>query len=320
MVSTLQPSTDSFLRGGLELNDISTLKHDIDAIQSEGIGSGRGAVKTGTYIGKCTMWRCGKRILDEYPEMAEGKVHRGGRGVDALSFRSLGRELGRSDMTIKRWIDTVNKYGQSEEDAFPAIEEDAEIIADKWVEKQQPKLPPPVMALPDGKYSVIYADPPWKYTSGDQHTDVTQDTVIGTHYQSMTIPELCALPVIDLATDNSVLFLWVTSPLLDESFDIIDAWGFEYKTSIVWDKVKHNVGNYVSVRHEFLLICTRGSFTPTMEALKLEDSVQVVERTEHSTKPEAFRAIIEMLYPDEKYIELFARRRVDGWDTWGDEV
>ena len=168
------------------------------------------------------------------------------------------------------------------------------------------------------KYTVIYADPPWKYTSGNQHSDEEQETVIGTHYQSLTIPELCKLPVEKMAAENSVLFLWVTSPLLAECFDIIREWGFKYKTSMVWDKVKHNVGNYVSVRHELLLICTRGSYTPQVK--ELFDSVYTEERTEHSKKPSYFRDVIETIYPEGKRIELYAREKAEGWDSWGDEV
>ena len=93
-------------------NEISTLKLDIDAIQNEGIGQGRGAVKAGTYVGRCTMWRCGKRILDEYPELADGNLSVGGRGVEKLSFNSLSKMLGRRDVTIKKWVDTVKKYGE----------------------------------------------------------------------------------------------------------------------------------------------------------------------------------------------------------------
>jgi N6-adenosine-specific RNA methylase IME4 len=110
----------------------------------------------------------------------------------------------------------------------------------------------------------------------------------------MSIEELCLLPVKDLAEDNAVLFLWVTSPLLEDAFRVIHAWGFDYKTSFVWDKVKHNMGHYNSVRHEFLLVCVRGSCTP--DNMRLYDSVQSIERTEHSTKPEEFRNIIDDIY------------------------
>jgi len=134
----------------------------------------------------------------------------------------------------------------------------------------------------------------------------------------MTIAQLCDLPIPDLCEDNAVLFLWVTSPLLESCFPVIRAWGFTYKASFVWDKVKHNMGHYNSVRHEFLLVCTRGSCTP--DVVELFDSVQSIERTTHSTKPEEFRTIIDTLYPHGKRLELFARGTVEGWDAFGNEV
>ena len=94
-------------------NEVSTLRQDIDSIHTDGIGKGSGAVKNVAYIGNCTMWRCGRRILDEYPELVEGKVRLGGRGVTAVSFRSIARDLGRDDKAVKRWIDTVKKYGET---------------------------------------------------------------------------------------------------------------------------------------------------------------------------------------------------------------
>lgn len=167
--------------------------------------------------------------------------------------------------------------------------------------------------LPTGKYRVLYADPPWSYsnTQPDYHTEQRD------HYPVMSIAELCNLPVKDMADDNAVLFLWVTSPILEESFRVIRAWGFQYKASFVWDKVRHNMGHYNSVRHEFLLICVRGSCQP--DVLKLFDSVQSVERTEHSVKPEEFRTIIEKLYLHGKRLELFARRPAPGWEIYGNE-
>jgi N6-adenosine-specific RNA methylase IME4 len=133
----------------------------------------------------------------------------------------------------------------------------------------------------------------------------------------MTIQELCLLPIKNMAQDNAVLFMWVTSPLLRECFDVIEAWGFQYKASIVWNKEAHNVGHYVSVRHEFLLICTHGSCTPDIS--QLLPSVVSEKRTEHSVKPETFRKMIDTMYPDGKRIELFARIKADGWASWGNE-
>ena len=167
---------------------------------------------------------------------------------------------------------------------------------------------------PEGKYRVIYADPPWAY--GNSMPDYSTDQ--SDHYTLMSISEICKLPIVDLAEDNAVLFLWVTSPILEESFEVIKAWGFKYKASFVWDKIKHNMGHYNSVRHEFLLIAVRGSCPP--DENKLFDSVLSVERTEHSAKPEVFRGIIDTLYPYGPRIELFARSRHDNWEVFGNDI
>jgi N6-adenosine-specific RNA methylase IME4 len=162
----------------------------------------------------------------------------------------------------------------------------------------------------DKKYRVIYADPPWSY--GDKQNIEGLGGAVK-HYPTMPLQDICTLPV--PAADNAVLFLWVTSPLLEDSFKVISAWGFKYKSSFVWDKVAHNMGHYNSVRHEFLLIATRGSCTPDVP--KLFDSVVSIERTEHSRKPQEFREMIDTLYPVGERLEMFAREASEGWDVWG---
>jgi len=169
-------------------------------------------------------------------------------------------------------------------------------------------------ALPSNKYRVIYADPPWKY--GDNLTENYGSAKY--HYPTMTLTELKALPVKELTENNSVLFLWVTSPMIPESLEVIEAWGFDYKASFIWDKVKHNMGHYNSVRHELLFICTKGSCLP--DNSKLFDSVQTIERGMHSEKPNEFRQIIDQLYNSGKRIELFSRSKCEGWDSWGNEI
>ena len=174
-------------------------------------------------------------------------------------------------------------------------------------ETEQPNL--------DGIYRVIYADPPWQYNADfmDKYGHAKS------HYSTMSIEELCALPVADVRADDCVLFMWTTSPKLEQAFQVIKAWGFKYKTSFVWDKVKHNFGYYNSVRHEFLLIAGHGSSTPDVK--ELHDSVISIERSgKHSEKPEYFRELIDKLYTTGNKVELFARNKVDGWDTWGAEA
>ena len=168
--------------------------------------------------------------------------------------------------------------------------------------------------LPTDKYRVIYADPPWNYgNSGlDDYGHAER------HYPTMSIEELCNLDVPGIVEDDSVLFIWTTSPLLEDSFRVIRAWGYNYKTSFVWNKIKHNFGYYNSVRHELLLVCTKGSCLP--DNAKLFNSVQSIERKEHSEKPEEFREIIETLYTKGKKIELFSRKQTEGWSSWGNQV
>jgi N6-adenosine-specific RNA methylase IME4 len=165
---------------------------------------------------------------------------------------------------------------------------------------------------PTGKYRVFLADAPWSYGNtmppefGEQRD----------HYPTMSLEAICAEPVKDWAEDDAVLFLWCTSPMLGEVHQVWEAWGFKYKASFVWDKVKHVMGHYNSVRHEFLLICTRGSCQPDVR--KLFDSVVTVEQTKvHSAKPAIFYDIIETLYPAGRRLEMYSRSKRRGWDQYG---
>ena len=173
----------------------------------------------------------------------------------------------------------------------------------------------------EGKYRIIYADPPWKYV-GLNHADEYGHAE--GQYDCLTDEELIAYKpdgkrtVKEMADDNSVLFLWVTSPLLERCFPIMRAWGFAYKSSFVWDKIEHNMGHYNSVRHEFLLIATKGSCTPDIK--KLHNSVVSIKRTEHSRKPKEFRDMIEKMYDHGRKLQLFSRKVVPGWDMVGNEI
>lgn len=164
------------------------------------------------------------------------------------------------------------------------------------------------------KYRIIYADPPWKYGNAmPEYVTEPQD-----YYSLMSTEDICAMPVKDITEQNAVLFMWTTSPHLPEALDVVKSWGFTYKTTFIWDKIKHNMGHYNSVRHEILLVCTKGACTPDVK--KLFDSVQSIERTEHSKKPEQFREIIETLYTFGNRIELFARTAPNGWDVFGNQI
>jgi len=170
----------------------------------------------------------------------------------------------------------------------------------------------------DRKYNIIYADPPWKYWDGG---DKNQSL----HYTTMTIDEICDLPVKDIAADDCVLFLWVTYPVLPDVFRVIEAWGFKYSTAaFVWvKKNKHQDtpffgnGSWTRANSELCLLATKGN------VIRLDASVsQVVESPieEHSKKPDIVRDLITRLVGELPRVELFCRNPADGWDVWGNEA
>ena len=232
------------------------------------------------------------------PDVREriGRKEAGYQGFSINEAYSLSRE------PPERQKQIVDKIVSSE---AKGIQDAKRIIASEQI-KDTPTV--------QGKYKVVYADPPWQYGGSMNETYGTADK----HYPTMSLDDICAMPIPDLIEDNAVLFLWTTSPLLEDSFKVIAAWGFRYKASFVWDKVKHVMGHYNSVRHEFLLVATRGSCIP--ENMKLFDSVVSEERTDHSCKPETFRGIIDTLYPSGNRIELFAREKVEGWESYGNQL
>jgi N6-adenosine-specific RNA methylase IME4 len=171
------------------------------------------------------------------------------------------------------------------------------------------------------KFAILYADPPWEY--GRQQFDGNRGADTGgaeSHYPTMPLARLKRLRVADLAEPDALLFLWATSPLLDQAVDLMKAWGFEYMTvGFVWDKVKVNPGYYTMSQCELCLVGKRGRIPSPRGARNIRQLV-VAPRGAHSAKPEEVRKRIEAMFPRQRKVELFARRRVPGWHAWGNEV
>lgn len=165
---------------------------------------------------------------------------------------------------------------------------------------------------PSGEYSVIYADPPWRYEFSK-----SDSREIENQYPTMSEEELCKLPI--PATKNCTLFMWATSPKLDVAMRVMEAWGFKYKTCAVWDKQKIGMGYYFRQQHELLLVGTIGS-PPVPEPSDRVSSVISAPREAHSKKPERLYELIESMYPGGSKIELFCRKPREGWASWGNQV
>ena len=137
------------------------------------------------------------------------------------------------------------------------------------------------------------------------------------HYPTMTTEDICDMEIDDLSADNSICFLWVTNPLLVDGLRVLESWGFEYKTNMVWTKNSHTAGFYVYGQHELLLIGVKGSMLPHGEKPK---SIIIGDNSIHSKKPDDVRSMIESMYPEQKYLELFARQKTENWEVFGNEV
>jgi len=168
--------------------------------------------------------------------------------------------------------------------------------------------PPP---LPEGKFNVIYADPPWRYNVKYLRGNPEK------YYPTMTLEEICGVKI--PASEDAVLFLWTTNPMLEDALSVMKAWGFKYKTNMAWVKSKFGTGFYFRGQHELLLVGVKGDVHPPEEPNRFP-SVLFANTTRHSEKPEDVYELIEKMYPDAKYVELFARNRREGWQSWGNEV
>ena len=164
-----------------------------------------------------------------------------------------------------------------------------------------------------GAYSILLADPPWEY-------DFTQSATrrIENQYPDTPTSEIAAMDV--PAADDSLLFLWATSPKLQESFEVIEGWGFQYVTSMVWVKDRIGMGYYARQQHELILIAKKGNGLPSPDPALRAPSVIHAPRGEHSEKPAELYEIIERCWPNYHKVELFARASRDGWTVWGYEA
>ena len=183
---------------------------------------------------------------------------------------------------------------------------------EKWFGEERKLLPQP--PIPAGQFNVIYADPPWQYSNSGFDESAQKK------YPTMSDDELYELieKLNPLFAENAVLFLWVTNPFLWVGHQLIEAWSFEYKTDLVWIKNKGpSMGWFTQSRHEHLFIATRGEgMHPEFRPISWFEAPV----TRHSKKPELIYETIEKMYPNGKYLELFARNKRDRWESWGNEL
>lgn len=254
------------------------------------------------------------RLLGEMLKVGQDSGQIAKRG----DHKSSGKEH-LADLGIDRKVSMVaQRLADLPPEQFQAVRDGHSTIT-KAIREVEHARRPAVPLSTEGRYRIIYADPPWRYNDTRGGLESYRGSAAEDHYPTMALEEICAVDVKGISEDDAVLFCWATFPLLPEALQVIAAWGFEYKTAFVWNKVRPNFGNYHNANGELILLGTRGSCRPDID--KRESQVITLERTgRHSEKPEEFRAMIDRLYPRGKRIELFARSLHDGWDAHGNEI
>jgi len=200
------------------------------------------------------------------------------------------------------------------------------------IRTKQNTLPSLCPKLPNKKFDIIYADPPWHYngklqfdksSKSVEQIDLSKNIFISSavfKYPTLKTSELMKIPIHEIAKDNCLLFMWATNPHLAQAIELGEAWGFEYKTvAFVWDKMNHNPGQYTLSNCELCLVFKRGRIPRPRGARNIQQLVRS-PRKEHSEKPIEVIQAIEKMFPSQERIELFARKKTKGWSTWGLDI
>ena len=182
-----------------------------------------------------------------------------------------------------------------------------------------------MIPFPNKKYNIIYADPAWHFQN---YNNTKAQTNPDRHYKTMSMEDIAKLPVNDIADKDCVLLMWCTDPLLHKQIPIVEKWGFTYKTvGFHWVKTNKDKSNnlyfigtgyWTRANNEICILATKGK--PSRKKGANVQRLVVADRREHSRKPDRIRNDIVELCGDLPRIELFARQKAEGWDSWGNEV
>lgn len=270
--------------------------------------------------------RKGGQLLTAMRETGERAI--AGRPANSNAPLPL-KDLGVSPMQSSRW----QKLGALDDEAFEARAAVAKHQAVSSIEAtakeraeekkcaragRETALAAKQCALPDKKYGVIYADPPWRFEPWSRETGM--DRSADNYYPTSVLPDIVDLNVPSIAAGDCVLFLWVTAPMLPQAICLMDAWGFAYRSHCVWAKDRIGTGYWFRNKHELLLIGVRGNIPAPAMGTQWPSLIEA-QVGAHSVKPECFLEMIEAYFPSLPKIELFRRGGARlGWNSWGNEA
>jgi N6-adenosine-specific RNA methylase IME4/ParB-like chromosome segregation protein Spo0J len=238
-------------------------------------------------------------------------VAEGQRAYPGETRDKIARYLGVGRTTIER-AEAVIEAAEDEPEEFGYLVEQmdrsgkvAGVYRRLTIMKQARELEAAPPALPTGPFNVIVADPPWRYESG-----------ASLPYPTMALDDIKAMPVRDIADENSILWLWTTNAHLRVAFEVVESWGFEYKTVLTWVKDRVGTGDWLRGQTEHCILSARGR--PVIQLANQTTALNGIRR-EHSRKPEEFYALVDQLCPGSK-VELFSRQERQGWRAFGNQT
>lgn len=223
--------------------------------------------------------------------------------IEAKATPEVKAQLSTGEVSINQAYQEIKKEAKKEE-------------RDKKIEEVKQKIEEENLVTPDKKYHVIGIDPPWAYeekggfSSADYDSESNRGAV---DYPTMTVEQIKKIEL--PAAEDCVLFLWTTHAFLRDSFDLLDEWGFKYKATLVWDKVKMGLGRTVRMQVEFCLIATKGN--PIINGSSERDII-TESRRQHSRKPEVFYEMVERMCIGNK-LDYFSRQNRVNWEHYGAE-
>jgi N6-adenosine-specific RNA methylase IME4 len=271
------------------------------------------------------------REAGELAKGTRGSKIKGARVASGPTLPSQGVDKHLADRMRKAWAMSEDKFeahvAKSVKIAVAAVENTSAVIREARAERHKEKkkkrqqreqaLGAKQIALPQKRYGVILADPEWKFEFWSEKGATNSSAE--NHYDVSELANIKARDVASIAADDCVLFLWATVPMLPHALEVMAAWGFRYVSHYCWGKDKAGTGYWGRNKHELLLIGTRGKIPAPAEGEQPE-SLIIAPVSRHSAKPACFYDIIERLFPSLPKIELNARTRRQGWDSWGLEV
>ena len=285
----------AMIAAGLANSSVGTNQHTAGAVSQKKVAEELG-------ISVDSILRAKKVLKNGIPELVEA-VSSGRINISAAAKLA---ELAKADQAQLDFNDikTIQDASKAINKAKFEVRRQERLQA---IEAKRANNKPLTSAL--GNFGVVVADPPWDYLSSS------------VPYPVMTLQEICDMPVKDICAEDAVLFLWCSSSLLPDALQVVDAWGFTFKTSAVWDKSESGAiqGAYVRQAHETLLIATRGQ-PPAVPFSARPPSVLKYPRTEHSRKPVEVFDLINAMYEELPKAELFCRGTpFPGFAGWGNE-